>query len=228
MRPLSYRSDELRSLLLRSKIATLDELKQALGTSVDVTVFRKLKPLDYLTSYSHRGRYYTLREIARFDEKGLWSHATVWFSQFRHRCWPPRSHFVNRSPRGYFADELARALARRCAGRAASTRPATPVTRQMVSGLYLYTAIDRKIQQGQLLTRRNVEAVPTVVDASVLEVSEEELKASILCSTVCWTSSSAACMPVWSRSSWAVAAIAAWPTSSTSILTPWRAEDSSC
>jgi hypothetical protein len=54
------------------------------------------------------------------------------------------------------------------------------VTRQIVSGLYLYTAIDRTIQQGQLLTRRNVEAVPTVVDASLLEVSEEELKAAIL------------------------------------------------
>jgi len=121
MRPLSYRSDELRSLLMRTKIATLDELKQALGTSVDVTVFRKIKPLDYLTSYSHRGRYYTLREIARFDEKGLWSLATD-----------------------------------------------------------LYTAIDRTIQQGQLLTRRNVESVPMVADASVLEVSEEELKASIL------------------------------------------------
>ena len=81
MRPLSYRSDELRSLLMRTKIATLDELKQALGTSIDVTVFRKLKPLDYLTSYSHRGRYYTLREIALFDEKGLWSQEMVWFSQ---------------------------------------------------------------------------------------------------------------------------------------------------
>lgn len=55
MRPLSFRSDALRTLLLRHKIATLDELKQALGTSVDVAVFRKLKPLDYLTSYSHRG-----------------------------------------------------------------------------------------------------------------------------------------------------------------------------
>src|ERR1019366_8679513 len=66
MRPLSFRSDELRSLLLRNKIATLDELKQALGTSVNVTVFRKLKPLAYLTSYSHRGRYYTLRDVARF------------------------------------------------------------------------------------------------------------------------------------------------------------------
>src|SRR5439155_13525303 len=54
------------------------------------------------------------------------------------------------------------------------------VTREMVSGLYLYTAIDRAIQRGQLLTRRTVQAVPTVADASVLEVSQEELKASIL------------------------------------------------
>ena len=82
MRPLSFRADDLRELLLRNKIATVDELKQALGTTVDVTVFRKLKLLDYLTSYSHRGRYYTLREIALFDDHGLWSEAEVWFSRF--------------------------------------------------------------------------------------------------------------------------------------------------
>jgi hypothetical protein len=46
MRPLSFHSDALRTLQRRNKIATLDELKQALGTPVDVTVFRKLKPLD--------------------------------------------------------------------------------------------------------------------------------------------------------------------------------------
>ena len=38
MRPLSFRPDALRELLLRNQIATLDELKLALGTSVDVTV----------------------------------------------------------------------------------------------------------------------------------------------------------------------------------------------
>jgi len=54
------------------------------------------------------------------------------------------------------------------------------ISRQIVSGLYLYTALDRSIQRGQLVTRRTVEAVPTVIDASVLEVSEEELKAAIL------------------------------------------------
>jgi hypothetical protein len=156
-----------------------DELKQALGTSVDVTVFRKLKPLDYLTSYSHRGRYYTLREIALFDEKGLWSHATVWFSQFGTLLSTAES-FVNRSPRGYFADELARAVHVDVQDALHQLAQQRRVTRQIVSGMYLYTAVDRTVQQGQLLTRRDVEAVPTVVDASVLEVSEEELKASIL------------------------------------------------
>jgi hypothetical protein len=179
MRPLSYRPDELRSLLMRTKIATLDELKQALGTSITVTVFRKLKPLGYLTSYSHRGRYYTLREIARFDEKGLWSQETVWFSQLGTLLSTAES-FVNRSPRGFFADELAGALHVDVQDALHQLTQQRRVTRQMVSGLYLYTAIDRTIQQGQLLTRRKVEAVPTVVDASVLEVSEEELKASIL------------------------------------------------
>jgi hypothetical protein len=179
MRPLFFRSDTLRSLLLHSKIATLDELKQAVGTSVDVTVFRKLKPLDYLTSYSHRGRYYTLREIARFDDKGLWSQADVWFSQAG-TLLATAEVFVNRSPRGYFADELARALHVEVQDALHQLAQQRRVTRQIVSGLYLYTAIDRALQQGQLLTRRKVEAFPTVVDASVLEVSAEKLKAAIL------------------------------------------------
>jgi DNA-binding transcriptional regulator YhcF (GntR family) len=179
MRPLSFHSDELRALLLRNQITTLEEMKEALGTPVDVTVFRKLQPLDYLTSYSHRGRYYTLREIARFDDHGLWSQADVWFSRFGTLV-ATAAGFVNRSPRGYFADELARALHVEVQDVLHHLTQQRRVTRQRVSGRYLYTATDRALQRGQLLTRRKVESVPTVADASVLEVAEEELKASIL------------------------------------------------
>src|SRR5438128_11234387 len=142
MRPISYRSDELRALLLRIQIATLDEMKQALRTPVDITVFRKLKPLDYLASYSHRGRSYTLREIARFDDKGLWSQADVWFSQYGTLLATAES-FVNRSPRGYFADELARALHVEVQDALHQLAQQRRLTRQVVSGLYLYTATDR-------------------------------------------------------------------------------------
>src|ERR1039458_9125083 len=179
MRPLSYRSDALRALLLRNQIATFDEMKQALGNPVDVTVFRKLKPLDYLSSYSHRGRYYTLREIARFDDHGLWSQADVWFSRSG-TLLATAEVFVNRSPRGFFADELARALHVEVQDALHQLTQQRRVTREVVSGLYLYAATARDIQRGQLLTRRTVEAVPTVPDASVLAVSEDELKASIL------------------------------------------------
>jgi len=173
MRPTSFRPDALRVLLLRNKIATLDDLKHALGTPVDVTVFRKLKPLDYLSSYSHRGRFYTLREIALFDDHGLWSQAEVWFSRFG-TLLATAEAFVNRSPRGYFADELAPAL------HVEVQDALHRVSRQLVSGRYLYTATDPVIERRQLLTRRTVEFLPTVADTSVLEVAAEDVKAAIL------------------------------------------------
>ncbi len=179
MRPLSFRPDALRVLLLHNKIATLDELKLALGTSVNVTVFRKLKPLDYLTSYSHRGRYYSLRQIARFDDHGLWSQEEVWFSRFG-TLLATAEGFVHRSPRGYFADELAPLLHVEVQDALHQLAQQGRVSRQIVSGRYLYTAVDLIVQRRQLLARRTVEFLPTVVDPSVLEVAPEEAKAAIL------------------------------------------------
>jgi hypothetical protein len=179
MRPLSFRPDSLRALLRRNKIATLDELKQALGTTVDVTVFRKLKPLEYLTSYSHRGRYYTMREVARFDERGLWSQAEVWFSRFG-TLLATAEEFVLRSPRGYFADELAPLLHVEVQDVLHQLTQQQRVTRQILSGRYLYTATESSAQRRQLRARHAAEVLPTVVDVSVLEVAPEEVKAAIL------------------------------------------------
>ena len=81
MRTPSFHAESIRSWLQNHMVATLPELKQALGTEVGMTVFRKLRELGYHSSYSHRGQYYTLDEIARFDEQGIWSHHDIWFSR---------------------------------------------------------------------------------------------------------------------------------------------------
>jgi hypothetical protein len=78
---MAFDPDVLRVFLQRQKIATLAELKRALASTATMTVFRKLKALGYRTSYSHRGRYYTLLDIARFNERALWSWRSVWFSR---------------------------------------------------------------------------------------------------------------------------------------------------
>jgi len=105
MRTESFHADDLARVLRRTKIATMPELKKALGTAVDATVFRKLKQLVYRTSYSHRGSYYTLDETARFDANGLWSFHSVWFSR-QGTLLATAETFVEGSEAGYFVEEL--------------------------------------------------------------------------------------------------------------------------
>src|SRR5208337_3532868 len=74
MNVIRYPSDRLATLLRDQKVATMPQLKSALGTSVSFTVLRKLAPLGYRSSYSHSGTYFTLDSVAQYDERGLWSY----------------------------------------------------------------------------------------------------------------------------------------------------------
>jgi len=100
-----YHLQALIQFFDRHKVATLDELRQALGNPARCTVFRKLFDLQYLSSYSHRGKYYTLQSIARFSEQGLWSFRSVWFSRFGNLLQTCQA-FVHHSDAGYSAGEL--------------------------------------------------------------------------------------------------------------------------
>ena len=81
MNCVHYPAERLVELFRRQTVATFPELAAALETSADRTVFRRLAELDYRTSYSHRGAYYTLDSLARYDAYGLWSHEDVHFSK---------------------------------------------------------------------------------------------------------------------------------------------------
>ena len=105
MNTTKYQLKELKQFFDRHKIATLDQLREALGNPARCTVFRKLNDLQYLSSYSHRGKYYTLKSIARFSEQGLWSFCSVWFSHFGNLLQTCQA-FVHHSDTGYSAGEL--------------------------------------------------------------------------------------------------------------------------
>src|SRR6266478_5770224 len=179
MRPLSFDPNVLRQHLRRHTIATLDELKRALGTTVDVTVFRKLQTLDYLSSYSHRGAYYTLRPLARFSPEGLWSHEGVWFSRSGTLVATAEA-FVLQSPAGYFADELARALHVEVHDTLRALTTQGRLRRTDVAGVYLYTAAESTTHRRQVQARRTAHAVPLAVTASPLHIAPDELGAAVL------------------------------------------------
>src|ERR1700730_16983060 len=97
--------DPVEALLQKQKIAMLEELKQSLGTSSTMTLFRNLKSLGYQTSYSHRGQYYTLVEIPEFDRQGLWFYRDVWFSRDGNLL-RTAQRFVEEAVAGVTASEL--------------------------------------------------------------------------------------------------------------------------
>jgi len=70
MRTPVFSAEVLRSYFQERIIGTMKQLKDALGTSVEMTIYRKLRQLSSLTSYSHQGNYYTLSELADFDSFG--------------------------------------------------------------------------------------------------------------------------------------------------------------
>ena len=161
MRPASYQSEDLDRLLRKRKIATLDELKAVLGTDVDSTVFRKLKELAYRTSYSHRGSYYTLDDIARFDQTGLWSLRSVWFSKYGTLLATVKA-LVAACEAGYYVDELENVVQVDVKAPLLKLVREKRLAREQVFGRYLYLATDVGTRKQQLSARQVHEGGGTV------------------------------------------------------------------
>ena len=180
MRPTSYQSEDLDRLLRKHKIATLDDLKAVLGTDVDSTVFRKLNELAYRTSYSHRGSYYTLDEIAQFDRKGLWSLRSVWFSKYGTLLATVKA-LVAACEAGYYVDELEDVVQVDVKAPLLKLVREKRLAREQVFGRYLYLATDVSTRKQQLSARQVHEASPSTLGwVGGVRVLPVELKAAIV------------------------------------------------
>ena len=102
----------LESLFRRKRAALLDDLRAALGTASRTTIFRILRAVGYFSSYSHAGRYYTLRRIPEFDGCGLWSWRGIGFSS-RGTLRATLVFLIEESPAGQTHEELRQRLGRR-------------------------------------------------------------------------------------------------------------------
>lgn len=69
------------TLFRRRTVVDLDALYRTLETRSRMSVFRRLRRFEYLCSYTHAGRYYTLARIPCFDQDGLWRYRDIGFSR---------------------------------------------------------------------------------------------------------------------------------------------------
>ena len=172
--------DRLRGLFAKQSIATMDQLKKTVGTVADLTVYRKLRELDYCASYSHRGRFYTLRELAEFDENGLWWIRSIGFSS-RGTLVATAEGLVDASEAGYAVEELD-AIVR------VGTKDVLPklvrgkrLRRTRIGNRNVYFSHKRSVRSQQIASRHVREAQPSVSKSiAAQDVLPDELKAAIV------------------------------------------------
>jgi len=180
MKTEQYLLKDLGAYFKRYKIATIDQLQETLGNPKERTVFRKLKSLHYLSSYSHRGKYYTLQSIAKFNTDGLWSHREVCFSCFGSLLDTAKA-FIENSDAGYSAAELHEALhvdTKHCLLKLVR---AGQLNREKIQGCYVYFCSEPKKYRSQLkaLEKRKHKPSTTMIVANP-DLEEDEAKAVVL------------------------------------------------
>lgn len=153
MNIVRYPTDRLTTLLRDQKVATMPQLKSALGTSVTFTVLRKLAPLGYRSSYSHCGTYYTLDSIAQYDEQGLWSFRGIHFSQHG-TLLNTAATLVTNAPTGYFSQELDALVHVTTKDALRQLVQQDRLYRRELTGRYLYCAKERQQRQEQWAARQ--------------------------------------------------------------------------
>jgi hypothetical protein len=157
MLPPDASENALRSFFHKHYIAEIAELFRLLETRSRMSVFRRLKAMGYRSSFNHAGRYYTLTNVPRFDQWGLWFHRNVGFS-----CAGTLKatvvELVEGSATGMTPKELLALLKLPVTNTLYNTlhelRQGARIRRQVLAGCHLYLSADPEREDEQLLKRR--------------------------------------------------------------------------
>jgi len=143
----------LTALFRGCRVADLAMLYTTLKTQSRMSVFRRLSAVGYLSSYSHAGRFYTLSDIPRFDQNGLWCYQGVCFS--RHGSLKSTvSRLVETAEAGNTHHELHVRLRVRVHNTLLDLVHDKQIGREPLAGEYVYVSADAERAGLQLVLRR--------------------------------------------------------------------------
>ena len=146
----------LVKLFRKKYIAHLGELFHVLETHSRMSVFRRLKPMGYLSSFTNAGRYYTLPDVPKFDALGLWFYQNVGFSK-QGTLKSTVVGIIHYSEAGMTPTEMFNLLKLPVANSLHNSLHALiknkQLNRRRLQGLSLYTHIDPDIGQKQVERR---------------------------------------------------------------------------
>ena len=167
---------ELKELFKKNIVMDIDDLIKQTSSS-RITVFRNLKEIGYITSYNQNGKYYTLLEIANFDDSGIFDYKGILF--FRNGGIQELViKEIDSSEKGYTAEELSNKIRTRVNNQLHQFVRKGLIIRRKYADFYVYYSIDDATQQKQISNREKELKIPSTIEDS--EISPEKKTIRIL------------------------------------------------
>ena len=168
----------VENLFQEQHVADMKELQKVLGTTSRVTVFRYLRQLNYITSFTHSARYYSLPTIAQFDQDGLWYRGDIGFSKHG-TLLNTLIHFVTQSEAGKTNAELERQFRIRVQNSLLKLLKTNKIGREiLIKKTYLYVSSDPNKRKKQIKTRKKRGGKERISDWDIIEILIETIRIS--------------------------------------------------
>lgn len=140
-------AERLTRLFQRRQCWMLADLAQRLGCAL-ISVRRGLKQIGYFRSYTHNGKWYTLRDSPQFNREGLWHHKNIGFSKYGSLI-ATIVHLVARSPAGLSARDLGQKLENPCHAVLTNLYKNQVLDRVQIAGQFRYLAAEEQTNRRQ-------------------------------------------------------------------------------
>ena len=171
---------KVENIFRKRRVVTMSDLCEVVGSSSRMTVFRRLREIEYVSSYTHAGRYYTLYDIARFDSDGIWFYDDIGFSK-NGSLKNAVTYLVDNGDAGKFHSDLERQLRVRVHNVLLDLVKSKQIKRIKFEGQYLYLSTDKARSTKQIRQRDKllVRRIPVFIsEPMVIEILAEVIRQS--------------------------------------------------
>lgn len=141
----------------------IDPLSKEINYST-VSLRRFLSQIGYLSSFTHNGKWYTLKSIPRFSREGLWFYRDIGFSRAGSLT-NTLVALIDTSPAGMTAEQLGKKLRCRCHSVLVGLCRRGRIQRQRQGRAHIYLSAD--VKQSEIQLKAISPQVPTLLPAEI-------------------------------------------------------------
>jgi hypothetical protein len=167
--------DDLKDAFCKNKVFDMEQLKKAIHTTSRRTVFRYLQKLHCLTSYTHKGKYYTIPKIAQFDKDGFWHFGDIGFSEHG-TLMDTLIHVITMSEAGKTNSELEKYFRTRVQNSLQNLLKSNKITKAIQAKPCLYVSSDPEVSDRQIKRRKEMGSRKRLPDWIVSEILIETIR----------------------------------------------------